>query len=258
MSKKDYVQHSYTINDGRLITINLDGKVALVDTARKESLACAPFEFLGSRVRTAKADEAELDRLSKCVGKKIGIVLGCDLLSRQDMRIRLGDQTITFDKGLYSPSTDVLGSDTEVGLIKAGGRIVFPVQLPKGEMVAMLHLGLMSCYVDADVAGKPLPYHLEEACSLPCGKFSTAAREIEMGIGDMFALVASGDLPEAVRECLGLAKFKPTVSALIGLTLLMENVDLTVSWRLGKLQLRQWDEDRICAKSEWLEAHDLV
>lgn len=79
------------------LCIPLADRIALLDTGSPVTLATAPFEFLGEVCEApAETFGLSLRSISELSGLSIDILLGADLLTRQNMRIRWREEAIDF------------------------------------------------------------------------------------------------------------------------------------------------------------------
>jgi hypothetical protein len=89
--------YTYEIKDGHLIT-EIDNKTVLVDTGSPASIGeIREFSLNGKAVELQRRYQgADIAGLSKLLGFKIDILLGCDCLNKYDIEIDTKKKTIAF------------------------------------------------------------------------------------------------------------------------------------------------------------------
>jgi len=226
--------HSLKIlrEQGHLL-IPLADRIALLDTGSPVSLATAPFEFLGE-VHEVPAETLGLNlrSISELSGLSIDILLGADLLTRQNMRIRWRDEAIDFGDDI--PSGKAAGP-----LSSLMGIPVFALELQgKGAAKAIFDTGAHLSYIDSALVADRPQFGTRDDFYPMVGHFTVPTYLVPTNIGGLSLEIEYGVLPVELQAMLGMAMVMSGTSAVVG-TQILEFFDCTIFWDEG---LIFWDD----------------
>lgn len=231
---------SYSIIEEHVhpLCIWVGNQLAVVDTGRKESLAEDKFEFLERDVTPARFSRRELQRIRRRIGVEIDMVLGCDALLGQDMRIRRSERRIDFGEGILSRDRDVgfnlLGG--AIDLPQNAGMVVFPIDFQHGGGWAWLHTGFGYSHMTHDGGATHLMTRDRKEVYPSCRPFEAYAWMRVVCIHGYRILLGHGVLPPQAKRLVDVAMARPRVDLVLGANFL-RYFDVTVSRSQKKLLL---------------------
>ena len=216
------------LNENNHIILNVNGMRVLVDTGSPTSIASAPFSFMGKEYELPKSIMGiDTSKISSMSGFKIDVLLGNDILSKYEIRIRLAESA--FDIGdevpLGSVSSDM---STELGIP------IIPIVINNNPVNAILDTGAHLSYIDPSFVTGRESFESKNDFYPTVGRFSVPIYKMPTRIGNYSREIEFGTLPESLQSTFGIIARMSNVKAIIG-TQLFSYINCTFSCRQSKV-----------------------
>jgi len=186
-------------------------------------MSCNPLEFFGT-VYTLPASIMGVtpQEIGELAGIQMDALIGCDLLSQHDIRIRWKDHALD------------IGDQLPDGQITSNLRIfmgipIFSVCLRGNNMSAIFDTGAHLSYIDPQLVSGEVPLGECDDFYPFVGRFTTPTYLVSTALDENPIDVEYGILPDALQVMLGMVLLLSGSSAVIGPQLL-NHFDCTVSW----------------------------
>lgn len=214
------------------ILIETGGKRAVIDTGSATSMATEPFDFLGS-IYSPPADIFGVTprTMSELAGFQIDILIGCDILFTNTLRIRWND-------GLLDAGNDIEDGPIVARMDVFMGVPVVPLTLRERPARALLDTGAYLSYIRSDLVDGQSPCGQRSDFHPIAGQFVATTFRVPTALDDMPLDIEYGILPDSLQGLMGLAMGMSGSSAVVG-TQLLEYFDCTVSWRDNKISWKR-------------------
>ncbi len=210
-------------NERGHILIPLGDKIALIDTGSPASMASGPLEFLGEKlVLPANIMGVSLEDVSRLANIHFDALIGCDILARQDLRIRWRDKSLDIGDDLSEGQL----SGTLTDLM---GIPVFQILLQGNKTKALFDTGAHLSYINPILVAEQTPSGERDDFYPGVGQFTVPVYTVPTIINDTPLNLEYGVLPDSLQMMLGLAMSMSGASAVIG-TQILESFDCTISW----------------------------
>lgn len=181
-------EFTFEDRDGHIL-LRLGEKVALLDTGSPVTIANEPFEFLGqTRTVLAAIGEVSIDSVRSLAGFEFDIILGNDILSRQDLLIRGREKVLVFGKRL-----ELDGEAIEIDFVQ--GIPAFPLRLDGTPGSALLDTGACLSYVLSERVSGARAIGEYRDFFPPFGRYTGAAYEFGVCLNGHAANIKFGVLP---------------------------------------------------------------
>lgn len=215
-------------NAGGHVLVPIDGKRAILDTGSPVSMANGSFQFLG-RQRLVPRNIMGLtpEKMSELAGFQIDILIGCDILSEQALRIRWRDLCLDFgddipDGPLVSELTSVTGIP------------IFPVRIRGNSTRAIFDTGAHLSYIKPELVAGQEPSGRRSDFYPIVGQFVAPTYIVPMALDNSPMDMEFGILPDSLQMMLGLIMTMTGSSAVIG-TQLLDFFDCTIAWGRNRI-----------------------
>lgn len=214
------------------IIIPMDKRMALVDTGSPFSISQGHFEWCGRKhAPQTNFMGFTTQKISKIAGIQIDILLGCNVLSEQDIRIRWRDNEL--DVGSDIPDAPIVGKLSTIERLP-----IFPITLKGRDTRAFFDTGAHLAYIAPEIVKEDKPLSKRDDFYPFVGRFTVPTYLVSTTLHGITFDIEYGVLPDSLQGMLGMAMTKAGSLAVIG-TQLLEHFDCTISWARQTVSWRQ-------------------
>lgn len=190
--------YAYEIKDGHLITM-IDGKRVLVDTGSPANIGEVPnFSLNGQHVQLQRTYQgADIAGLSKLLGFKIDILLGCDCLNKYDVEIETKKKTIAFHdapKSLTGAIADIVDDYNGIPIVQ--------VKIDAKATRMYFDTGARLSYIESTLTSKFKAIREVKDFHPSVGRFQTMTYEVPAIIHKDKVNLTCGVLPASIEKSL--------------------------------------------------------
>ena len=208
--------------NGHILAV-LGERKALIDTGSPFSLAMQPFDFLGIQHPASSEFQKDiLRKIKEVAGFQFDLLIGCDILAQQDLRICWCDGVLIF-------GTELTDGPILLQLKKVAGVPVFPLRLKEHNINAIFDTGAPLSYVDPALVAGSVSLGQREDFYPGIGRFSATIYRVPVCLDTDPVILEFGILPDEFQPALSLIFQQTSCSAVVG-TGLLETFDCNISW----------------------------
>lgn len=214
------------------IVIPMGNRSALIDTGSPFSISENPFEWCGRKhAPQTNYMRFTTQKMSELAGIQIDILIGCDVLSEQDIRIRWRDNEL--DVGSDIPDAPIFGKLSTIERLP-----IFPITLRGRNTKAFLDTGAHLAYIAPEIVKEDKPSSERDDFYPFVGRFTVPTYLVTTTLHGITFDIEYGVLPDSLQGMLDMAMTKAGSLAVIG-TQLLERFDCTISWARQTVSWRQ-------------------
>ena len=213
---------SFEAIKGHMI-VPIGDRYGLIDTGSPSSISSLPFELFGHRHSPpSNMMGITMEKISELSGIQIDILIGCNILSQQDIRIRWSEQRLDWGNNLPDyPLT------MELKTLK--GLPIFPLTIGSIVTKAIFDTGAHLSYIDPTLVVGKATWGKRNDFSPFVGTFTVSTYMMPTALDKSPINIEYGIFPESLQAILGSAFTESKASAVIG-TQLLDYFDCMISW----------------------------